>query len=178
MRIPALFIMSLTTALACADAGPAPVEPELLEVPAFSRAAAAVGGNFRAHTHGGEEVPAVETRAQGQAIFQLSADGESLSYKLIVANVEDVLMSHIHMAAAGTNGQVVVWLYPSAPPPILIPGRSQGVLAEGVIDASSLVGPLAGMDLDDLIDAIRSRNAYVNVHTAANPLGEVRGQIH
>jgi hypothetical protein len=133
--------------------------------------------NFRAHLSGDEEVPPVDTRAQGQAIFQLSKDGTELHYKLIVANIEDVTMAHIHLAPRGRNGGVVVWLYPEAPPPQLIPGRTQGVLAEGVITASDLVGPLAGMDLSDLIGAINAGNTYVNVHTTAFPGGEVRGQV-
>lgn len=68
--------------------------------------------NFRTHLSGDEEVQPVATRAQGQAIFQLSKDDSELSYKLIVANIENVLMAHIHLAPAGQNGGVVVWLYP------------------------------------------------------------------
>lgn len=133
--------------------------------------------NYRTHLTGDEEVPAVETQAQGQAIFKLSADGETLHYRLIVANIEDVLMAHIHLAPAGENGDVVVWLYPDGPPPQLIEGRFQGVLAQGEITTADLVGPLAGQTLDDLIAAFNNGTAYVNVHTVANPGGEVRGQI-
>lgn len=133
--------------------------------------------NFRTHLTGAEEVPAVETPAQGQAIFKLSADGESLSYKLIVANIEDVLQAHIHVAPAGVNGGVVAFLYPDGPPPVLIPGTSNGVLAQGVITGDDLVGDLAGMPLSALIDEIRAGNTYVNVHTVVNPGGEIRGQI-
>jgi hypothetical protein len=119
----------------------------------------------------------VQTRAQGQAVFQLSRDGTELSYRLIVANIQDVLMSHIHMAPAGTNGGVVVWLYPSGPPPQLIEGRVSGVLATGTITAADLTGALAGQPLSALVDAIRAGNTYVNVHTSAVPSGEIRGQI-
>lgn len=134
--------------------------------------------NFRTHLTGGNEVPAVDTNAQGQAIFKLSRNGTELHYKLIVANIEDVLMAHIHLGEPGENGPVTVWLYPAAPPPQLIPGRTQGVLAEGVITDGDLVGPLAGMDLGDLLSEMQSGNAYVNVHTPQHPGGEVRGQIH
>ncbi len=133
--------------------------------------------NFRAHLNGAQEVPPANTRAQGQAIFQLSKDGESLRYKLIVANIENVTMAHIHLAPADANGPVVAWLYPEGPPPQLIEGRFNGVLAEGVITADDLVGPLAGADLGDLVDEIIAGNTYVNVHTSQFPAGEVRGQI-
>jgi hypothetical protein len=132
---------------------------------------------FRAHLTGAAEIPSVDSRAQGQAIFKLSRDGTELSYRLIVANIENVLMSHIHMAPADANGGVVVWLYPDAPPPQLIEGRFSGVLATGTITASDLTGALAGESLDALVAAIEAGNTYVNVHTSQNPGGEVRGQI-
>lgn len=134
--------------------------------------------NFKAHLKGENEVPSVETNAQGQATFKLSQDGESIHYKLIVANIENVLMAHIHNAPAGQNGGVIVWLYPSSPPPQLIEGRFQGVLAEGTITADDLVGNLAGQTLEDLLGEIKAGNTYVNVHTSQNPGGEVRGQIN
>lgn len=133
--------------------------------------------NFAAHLSGGEEVPANDSIATGQAIFRLSADGSELHYKLIVANIQNVTQAHIHLAPAGSNGGVVVWLYPSAPPAQLIPGRSQGILAEGTITAANLVGALAGASLDDLVQHMVDGNAYVNVHTSQFPGGEIRGQI-
>ena len=134
--------------------------------------------NFRAHLSGDQEVPANESIAQGQAIFQLSKDGSELSYKLIVANLENLHMSHIHLAPAGSNGGVVVWLYPSAPPAVMLPGTTNGVLAEGVIKAGDLRGALSGQPLSSLINAMTEGNAYINVHTMPLfPGGEIRGQI-
>jgi hypothetical protein len=133
--------------------------------------------NFVAPASGAQEVPAVDTLARGNAVFQVSKDGESISYKLIVANIENVTMAHIHYGAAGENGPVVVWLYPDAPPPQLIEGRFDGVLAEGVITAADLVGPLAGEPLSALIDLMVAGEAYTNVHTSQFPAGEIRGQI-
>jgi hypothetical protein len=133
--------------------------------------------NFRAHLSGGEEVPSADTRAQGQAIFQLSSDGTELYYKLIVANIENVTQAHIHLAPRGVNGPVVAWLYPSGPPSQLIPGRFNGVLAEGVITDANLFGPLSTASLATLVEHILIGNTYVNVHTAQFPAGEVRGQI-
>ena len=138
---------------------------------------AAIPLNFRAHLSGSQEVPANDSRATGQAIFQLSKDGTELSYKVIVANIENVLMAHIHLVPAGVNGGVVAWLYPSSPPAQLIPGKSNGILAQGTITASSLTGGLAGQPLSALIDAMKEGNTYVNVHTSQFPPGEIRGQI-
>lgn len=133
--------------------------------------------NFVANLSGESEVPAVPTVSRGQATFTLSEDGSSLHYRLIVANLVDTLQSHIHVGPSGANGPVVAFLYPSAPPAQLIPGRFSGVLAEGEITATNLRGPLLGQSLDALLAEMAAGNAYVNVHTVANPGGEIRGQI-
>jgi hypothetical protein len=115
----------------------------------------------------------------------LSGDGEVLYYKLIVANIDNVVASHLHIGPAGQNGSVVAFLFGSVPPG---GGRFDGVLATGSITAANLVGPLAGQPLSALIDAIEAGNAYVNVHTNDGvdptntgpgdfPGGEIRGQI-
>jgi CHRD domain len=148
-------------------------------VVAGATTAVATSGNFQTHLSGDEEVavPAVVTGAQGQATFKLSDDGDSITYKLNVANIENVTQAHIHMAPFGANGGIVVWLFPSAPPATLIPGRTDGNLAEGTITAANLVGDLIGKPLSALIDVISAGNAYVNVHTSQYPPGEIRGQL-
>jgi hypothetical protein len=148
----------------------------LLLVPALAGAAPA-GQSFTAHLSGGEEVPANDSEATGEATFQVSKDGTELHYRLIVANIENVSQAHIHLAPVGVNGGIVAWLYPSAPPAQLIPGRTDGVLATGTITDANLVGTLAGQPLSALLDEMRDGNAYVNAHTSQFPGGEIRGQI-
>jgi hypothetical protein len=142
--------------------------------------------NFVAHLSGGQEVPTVNTQAQGQAIFHLGGAGSELNFKLNVANIENVVAAHIHLGAAGANGPVVAFLYGPAPAG---GGRADGVLAEGTITAANLTGPLAGQPLSALIAAMAAGNTYANVHTNDGvpptntgpgdfPAGEIRGQIH
>lgn len=144
---------------------------------AVGMATAALNGRWHTHATGDDEVPANTSLAQAQANFKLSGDGLGLSYKLNVANIENVTMAHIHLAPAGSNGPIVAWLYPSAPPAQLLPGRSSGTLGEGTLTAANLVGPLAGQPLSALVSALVAGNAYVNVHTSQFPGGEVRGNI-
>jgi len=150
--------------------------------------ALAAAANFRTHLSGDNEVPVRVTLAQGQAIFQFNKDGDELSYKLIASNIENIFQAHIHLGPAGSNGPIVAWLYPAQPPAVPIPGRHDGVLAEGVITAANLTGPLAGQPLSALLDAMLAGNTYVNVHTndfvdppntgpGDFPGGEIRGQI-
>ena len=177
MRSPILFGALALAVAGCAETND-PTEFEPIVVPVFTQTVADDATLFRTHARGSGEVPGNDSRAQGQTIFALSEDGTELHYKLIVANIENVLMSHIHVAPAGVNGGIVVWLYPSAPPASLIPGRTDGILAEGVITDADVVGSLAGTGIAGLLAEIRAENTYVNVHTSQFPPGEIRGQIH
>lgn len=142
--------------------------------------------DFKAKLKGKYEVPAVSTKAKGEAEFELDDSGLTAQYKLKVEKIENVIAAHIHMGAPGSNGPVVVWLYgPVAPGG----GPIKGTIAEGSFTSAAFVGPLAGQPMQALIDMIASGNAYVNVHTndGAAPTntgagdmasGEIRGHLH
>jgi CHRD domain len=154
-----------------------------LVVPGLALASPAAK-NFGTHATGAEEVPARDTRAQGQIILKLNDDG-TLDYRLIATNIDNVVASHLHLGAAGTNGPVVVFLFgPAAPGG----GRQNGVLATGNIEDSDLIGPMMGQTVADLVAEIEAGNIYVNVHTNDGdttpnegpgdfPGGEIRGQV-
>ena len=146
---------------------------------------AAAGENFVARLSGGQEVPARDTQARGVATFKLSADGTALTFKLNVANLDNVVAAHIHCGGVGVNGPVGVTLFMGAPGG----GRVDGTLAEGTITAPD-AGNLCGWaDLAAVLAAMGSGNTYVNVHTNDGvdppntgpgdfPGGEIRGQVH
>ena len=147
---------------------------------AVGAAVASANGRWSTHLTGAQERPTpIATQAQGQAVFSLSSDGETLNYKLIASNIDNITQAHIHLITDPTleTGGIVVWLYPPAPPAVLIPGRHDGVLAEGSVTEDNFVGALAGASMDTLVDALESGAAYANVHTSANPPGEIRGNI-
>jgi len=128
---------------------------------------------YVAHLSGGQAVPPVNTYAQGAAVFELSADGSVLSYRLVVNDVFNITRIQIRLCVNGDNGYPVASLLGAS-------GGSEmgaGVNARGFLTAADLQGPLAGQPLSALIDSIQSGIAYVTVSTAANPPGEVRGQI-
>jgi CHRD domain len=145
----------------------------LLAVTATSVAAEGVVVHYRTRLSGAEEVPAVDTDAWGMAQFKLSKDGTILSYKLGAIGLEGATVSHIHLGAPGVNGAPVVFLFG----PVAGGMDVNGVFVRGEITADDLVGALAGMPLSALVEQIEAGNAYVNVHTLANPGGEIRGQI-
>jgi hypothetical protein len=152
----------------------------LLAVVMVAAPAAAAGHRFVSPMSGGEEVPPVPTRATGVATYKLSGDGTELSFRLIVANIQNVTQAHIHCGAAGVNGPVVAFLYGFE----LIPGRTQGVLSEGTLSAAHVIPrpdspacPGGVANFDDLLAKMRSGDTYTNVHTTQFPGGEIRGQI-
>jgi hypothetical protein len=133
--------------------------------------------NFRAHMKTGVILPVTEgSHAQGQAIFKLSEDGMSMSYKLNVANIDHVFAAHIHRYVGdGVNGPILVWLYPSTSPGGGTPtGRVDGTLVSGSFGPGNLIG----VSWEQFLELMRSGDAYVNVHTSEAPGGEINGHIH
>ena len=185
---------------ACTADKPAPTAAFEVRAPLF-----VVGGNadFNLGTHmtGDEEVcptctvstPA-DSRAQGEAIFRVSADGSTVDFRLIASNIDNVFMSHIHCGRPGENGPIRIWLYPGTPGPTGTPGpagsgRQNGVLASGTFSPTGVVCPASAVGQDmPILTAMRNGLTYVNVHTndgagAVNtgpgdfPGGEIRGQL-
>ncbi len=152
---------------------------------AVAAPAQAADDTYLAHLSGANENPANASLARGNAIFKVSTDGTAISYRLIVANLDNPVAAHIHLGGPDVNGPVVTVLYgPVAP----AGGQTSGVIATGTITAANLVGPLAGQPLGALLDAIEAGDTYVNVHTndGVNPVtnepgdipgGEIRGQV-
>ena len=136
----------------------------------FTGVVSAQPSNYRAHLSGDNEVPAVETNATGQVNFKFKND--ALRFKLIVANIHDVFAAHIHCGVVGENGPVGVTLFAED-----LSGRFNGILNQGTILAPDEGNGCGWEDFGDVIAAIESGGAYVNVHTDANPGGEIRGQV-
>ena len=134
---------------------------------------AAAHGVFKAKLVGKEEVPAVETKATGEADFKLSKDGKEITYTLKVKDIENAKAAHIHAGKMGEEGGPVVGLFAGPKKE----GKFSGVLAKGTITDKNLVGPLAGKTIEDLVELIKGGGAYVNVHTDKSPGGEIRGQV-
>lgn len=95
-----------------------------------------------------------------------------------------VTQAHIHFGAGKTNGGVIVFLCGGQMPACPASGTVTGVITAGdvsVLPASNgdsvIPQGIPPGDFAGLLEAIRSGDAYVNVHTANFPNGEIRGQI-
>lgn len=107
---------------------------------------------------GGEEVPAVTSAASGLAASTVNRDSGDVTLHLRASGADDASASHIHSAFAGSNGSVLIGLTQD----LVDPGH--WFVTDGSFDADGLAGYLSG-------------RLYVNLHTPANPPGEIRGQI-
>ena len=104
---------------------------------------------------GDQEVPAVTTAAKGSGTVTV---GDDMSVKgSVTTSGINGTAAHIHMAAAGKNG------------PVIVPMVKSG-------DNGWTFPPDAKMNADQM-KAFKAGETYVNVHSAANPGGEIRGQL-
>jgi CHRD domain-containing protein len=132
--------------------------------------------SFTAKLSGSNEVPPVTTPGSGIATFHLNADGKLLDYQVNLTKMDNVMAAHIHSGKQGVNGQPVAGLFNpsmSGPPT----GAVNGILKKGTLSSSDLSGSLAGKQISDLVNMIKSGGAYVNIHTTKHQNGEIRGQI-
>lgn len=130
-----------------------------------------VRDQFTATLAGTSEVPPVTTQATGTGTLVLY-DTNTVRYEVTVANITAVTAAHVHAGATGQNGPVMVTLFSTTTPTAAITG---GVLRQGDITRSTTF--TAPFTFDSLVNRMRAGTAYVNVHTSANPGGEIRGQL-
>ncbi len=132
---------------------------------------------FVANLSPANEVPPKTTASSGTATFSVTGNQITLT-SLTVQNIDSVTASHIHLNVAGQNGGIAVPLLALSPPSGHI--VSQTLVSNLAITQSMIVGlgSAAPITTDSLLALFRSGGAYVNVHTRANPAGEIRGQIH
>lgn len=115
------------------------------------------------------EVPAPRpTTATGVADIVVYED--RVDFQIAGSNISGVTMAHIHNGAVGVAGPVFVTLFA----PASATGAINGVIASGTLNSTNLP---SGVTLAALKALLASGNAYVNVHTTANPSGEIRGQL-
>ncbi len=125
---------------------------------------------YVAQLSGVNEVPGITGAASGTATFTLT--GKSLSYVVNVSGLSgNAVASHIHGGAAGTNGNILV--------PFTAAAVQSGQVASGTIDLSQPIsnGGTGSISGDSLLTLLNKGQLYTNVHTAAHPGGEIRGQI-
>jgi len=114
---------------------------------------------YEATLSGGEEVPAKMTNGTGMAEVHYNRNTGMLHYKVTYSGLTGpVTAAHIHGPAG--------------------PGKNAGVLVPftGALNVSPFQGEVH-VTPEQAAD-LAGGQTYVNLHTAQNPAGEVRGQLH
>jgi CHRD domain len=105
----------------------------------------------------GQEVPKPKGASGATGTFTGTLVGRKLTWKVTYKSLTGKAMqAHIHMGRPGKSGNVLVPLCP--------PGCRSGMHGTKTVSAA-------------IASAIRRGGTYVNVHTAKNPAGEIRGQV-
>jgi hypothetical protein len=126
---------------------------------------------YRAKLDGNNEVPPVNSTAEGVINFKTKND--MLTWKMNVTGTNDATGVNIHKGKAGENGDVVVDL-------LKVSKHSdtpKGMTMRGNVSDSSLTGSMAGQTIADLKTAMANGDTYINLKTQDHPDGLLRGQI-
>jgi hypothetical protein len=131
---------------------------------------------FHAVLSGDEEVPnPVQTETTGKAEFEVDDDSEEIEFELEIKNAVDILGAvgaHIHCAPKGQNGPIVADLAG------IVRGGFEGKVEISATLTDANIQPTdCGDTIEDVLESMKDGDTYVNVHSATNPGGEVRGQI-
>lgn len=134
---------------------------KLMKVSAWSFAvvlgctsAAALAGKMDVKLSGDQEVPAVKSSGSGSGTITINDDG-SVSGSVTATGFAPTA-AHIHQGAAGKNG------------PVIVPFTKEG---------DKFSAPAGAKLTPDQMKAYKAGELYFNVHSAANPGGEVRAQL-
>ena len=130
-----------------------------VKVSAWSLAAAlgltsAMAGAMDVKLSGDQEVPAVKSAGAAAGSITIGDDGAVSGS--VTATGFTPTAAHIHQAAAGKNG------------PVIVPFTKEG---------DKFSAPAGAKLTPDQMKAYKAGELYVNVHSAANPGGEVRAQL-
>jgi hypothetical protein len=123
---------------------------------AFAAPSMAASMTFKASLDGKSEVPPNDSKGTGTVTATYDTDSKKLTWKGSYKDLSgDATAAHFHGPAE--------------------PGKNAGVL----VPIAPATSPLEGSATlnDDQAKALMAGEVYVNVHTAANKGGEIRGQL-
>ncbi|HZN38906.1 MAG TPA: CHRD domain-containing protein [Planctomycetota bacterium] len=111
---------------------------------------------FSAALEGAQEVPPVVTAGRGWGIVRLDPATNTVTIFVFHELLSGApIAAHLHIGAVGVSGGVILPLAPAGP------------------NTYTGSGVLAAPD----VAALNASGTYLNVHTPANPGGEIRGQV-
>jgi hypothetical protein len=131
-----------------------------LAATSLAAASAAGGRPFSTELTGAAEVAGGDPDGSGTAMLTLNPGLQQVCWEISVSGVAPIVAAHIHKAAVGVAGPVVVPLFPPLP------------------DADGFSTGCIHAERNLILDIIQNpEEYYVNVHNADFPSGALRGQL-
>ena len=127
---------------------------------------------FRAKLDANNEVPPVDSTAEGVATFKVKDD--AIKSKINITGITEVSGAQILMGKIGQNGDPIVDLLKTGEKT----ETTDGVAIKGNFTASDFEGSMQGKDLSALQSAMATNQTYVNIMTSDHPDGEASGHIY
>jgi len=127
---------------------------------------------FRAKLDANNEIPPVDSGAEGVATFKLKDD--AIKSKINITGITDVSGAQIFMGKIGQNGDPIVDLLKTGEKT----NEAGGVSIKGNFTSSDLEGSMNGKDLSALQSAMAANQTFVNIMTSEHPDGEIAGHIY
>jgi len=116
---------------------------------------------FDAWLDGAQQTPTITTAAKGVASVKVNTTFDTLFYNVFTNGLSGTINSaHFHLGAVGINGAVAVDITPG-------------------ISGNKITGFVTGTAVTtSFVNSMLSGGVYLNIHTTANPGGEIRGQVY
>jgi hypothetical protein len=116
--------------------------------------------SFKVNLNGAQQVPPVQTGATGTADLTYDPATRMLTWNVSYGGLSGpATMAHVHgPAAQGKNGPPIIWL------------SEKGAAVGNPIKGEATLTP-------EQAQQMMAGDWYINVHTQANPGGEIRGQV-
>lgn len=127
---------------------------------------------FRAKLDADNQVPPVNSTAEGVATFKIKDD--AIKSKINITGMTDISGAQIFLGKIGQNTDPIVDLLKTGQK-IQNPG---GIAIKGNFTSSDLQGSMQGKDLSELQSAMFANQTFVNIMTSENPDGEIAGHIY
>ena len=136
------------------------VAAALASVGLAASGAIAAPATFAVPLSGAQQVPPVQTKGNGTATLTYDPATRRLTWSVTFSGLSsDATMAHFHgPATQGKNAPPVIWL------------SEKGAAVSNPIKGQATLTP-------DQAQQMTAGEWYINVHTQANPNGEIRGQV-
>jgi hypothetical protein len=148
--------------------------PSAIGIAAYAQQPQNTQGHFVANLSGKGVFPPTNTKASGQASFNLTDQGSKMTYHVTAHNLTGVTSVTLEFTQGG-RAREAVSLYSSVKSGPT--GKIDGILTQGNFSASDLLGDFKGKQISDLIKDMTNGNIVLRVRTFSIPQGEIGGKV-